>query len=106
MSTMKGETMYLLKDLWDGNVNPSERYIRKGSEYSKLTKEISDCMDQMIEEMSPKCAELLEEFQEKRLILNAILEEDAFIRGVRIGAQFILDVVGDYKSQLPQMGDK
>ena len=74
--------MYLLKDLWDGNVNPGERYIRRGSEYSKLTKEISDCMDQMIEEMSPKCAELLEEFQEKRLILNAILEEDAFIRGL------------------------
>ena len=98
--------MYLLKYLWDGDVNPSERYIRNGSKYSKLTKEVSDCMDRMIEEMSPKCAELLEEFQEKRLILNAILEEDAFIRGVRIGAQFILDVVGDYKSQLPQMGDK
>ena len=98
--------MYLLKDLWDGNVNPSERYIRKDSEYSKLTKEVDDYMDRMIEEMSPKSVELLEEFLDKRLTLNAILEEDAFIRGVRIGAQFILDVIGDYKSQLPQTGDK
>ena len=98
--------MYLLSDLWNGNLNPSERYIRQRSEYARLTQEASNCMDQMLEEMSPKCSELLEDFLDKRLILNAILEEDAFIRGVRIGAQFILDVIGDYKSQLYQIGDK
>ena len=98
--------MYLLKDLWYGNINPGERYGRRGSEYMRLSREVSDCMDRLIAELSPKSVELLDEFLDKRLILNSISEEDAFVRGVRIGAQFILDVVGDYKSQLPQMGDK
>ena len=31
--------MYLLKDLWYGNVTPGERFGRRGSEYMKLTEE-------------------------------------------------------------------
>ena len=98
--------MYLLKDLWYGNVNPSERYGRRGSEYMKLSKEVSDCMERLIEDLPPKSVELLDEFLDKRLILNSIMEEDSFIRGVRIGAQFILDVVSDYRSQLPQADEE
>ena len=94
--------MYILKDLWYGKVNLSERYGRRGSEYMKLTKETSDCIDRLIEELSPKCVELLDEFLDKHMLLNSISEEDTFIRGVRIGAQFILDVTGDYRSQLSQ----
>lgn len=97
--------MYLLKDLWYGNLNPNERYGRRGSEYMKLTEEANECMDRLITELTPKGAEILEEFLDKHMILNSICEEDTFIRGVRIGAQFILDVVGDYESQLPQLGD-
>ena len=98
--------MYLLKDLWYGNVNPSERYGRRGSEYKKMTAEANDCMDRLIAELTPKGSELLEEFLDKHMVLNSICEEDTFIRGVRIGAQFILDVVGDYKSQLPQADEE
>ena len=98
--------MYLLKDLWHGSVNPSERYGRRGSEYMKLSKEVSDCMDQLIQDLPPKSVELLDEYLDKRVILNAIMEKDSFIRGVRIGAQFILDVIGDYRSQLPQADEE
>ena len=98
--------MYLLRDLWYGNVTPGERFGRRGSEYMKLTKEATEMMDRLIAELSPEGAKLLEELLDKQIVLHSITEEDIFIRGVRIGAQFILDVVGDYKSQLPQMGDK
>ena len=63
-------------------------------------------MDQLIEDLTPKSVELLDEYLDKRVILNAIMEEDSFIRGVRIGAQFILDVIGDYRSQLPQADEE
>ena len=63
-------------------------------------------MDQLIEDLPPKSVELLDEYLDKRVILNAIMEEDSFIRGVRIGAQFILDVIGDYRSQLPQADEE
>ena len=98
--------MYLLRDLWYGNVTPGERLGRRGSEYMKLTEEAIEMMDRLIAELSPEGAKLLEELLDKQIVLHSITEEDTFIRGVRIGAQFILDVVGDYKSQLPQMGNK
>ena len=98
--------MYLLRDLWYGNVTPGERFGRRGSEYMKLTEEANEMMDRLIAELSPEGAKLLEELLDKQIVLHSINEEDTFVRGVRIGAQFILDVVGDYKSQLPQMGDK
>lgn len=97
--------MYFLKDLWYGNINPSERYARRGSEYKKLTEEANDCMDRLISELTPTGVEALEEFLDKQMMLHSLSEEDTFIRGVRIGAQFILDVVGDYRSQLPQSGE-
>ena len=97
--------MYLLNDLWYGNVNPSERFARRGSEYRKLTEEANELMEQLTVELTPKGMEILEDLLDKHVILSSISEEDTFIRGVRIGAQFILDVVGDYKSQLPQSGD-
>lgn len=98
--------MYLLRDLWYGNVTPGERFGRRGSEYMKLTEEANEMMERLIAELSPEGAKLLEELLDKQIVLHSITEEDTFVRGVRIGAQFILDVIGDYKSQLPQIGDK
>ncbi len=97
--------MYLLSDLWYGNVNPCERYAINNSEYKKARKEANESMDRLMELLSPEAKTLLETVLDKHLILTSISEEDTFIRGVRIGAQFILDVIGDYKSQLPQMGE-
>ena len=39
------------------------------------------------------------------LLSEGIDEEDAFICGVRIGARFILDILGEYHSQIPQIGE-
>ena len=97
--------MYLLSDLWYGNVNPCERYAHNNSEYKKVRAEANENMERLMELLSPEARKLLETILDKNLILTSISEEDVFIRGVRIGAQFILDVISDYKSQLPQMGE-
>lgn len=46
--------MYLLNDLWYGNVNPSERYACRGSEYKKVTAEAAEGMDRLMAELTPK----------------------------------------------------
>ena len=97
--------MYLLSDLWYGNVNPCERYTNNNSEYKKVRAEANESMDRLMELLSPEAKILLETVLDKHVVLTSISEEDTFIRGVRIGAQFMLDVIGDYKSQLPQMGE-
>ena len=102
----KEKTMYILKNLWYGNVNPGERFSRLGSEYKKVAAEANTYMELLAAEMTPKGAEYLEKLLDKNMVLSSISEEDAFIRGVRIGAQFILDVVSDYKSQLPSVDEE
>lgn len=97
--------MYLLKALWDGNVNPSERFARKDSEYMKIKEDAHECMECLLKELTPEGKNILEDFYDKTMQAMEISEEDTFIRGVRIGAHFILDVVGDYRSQLPLADD-
>jgi len=97
--------MYLLNELWYGNVTPNERSARKNSEYARVSQEANECLEQLMAELSPKEKTVLEAFASKSMTLASISDEDAFICGVRIGARFMLDVLGDYHSQLPQIGE-
>ena len=95
--------MFLLSNLWHGNITPSERAIQDGSEYQKLSHESTNYMDIFRSELSPSGKKALDDYSRTQMQLADIAEEDAFIRGVRIGAQFILDIISEYKSQLPQV---
>ena len=86
--------MYLLEELWKGKVTPDERAVQKGSPYQKIRRESIACMECFRKELSPEGKKALEEFFNKEAQLTDISEQDAFVRGVRIGAQFILDVIG------------
>ena len=97
--------MNLLKDLWDGKIRPSERAVRAGSEYEALQKGMIDDLERLNERLDPEEKNLLKEYCEKVLQAEDISNEEAFISGVQIGAKFILDVIGEYPLQLPQMGE-
>ena len=93
--------MYILEDLWNGNVAPSERFIRSGSPYAELQKQMVAAEDAFRKELSPEGKQAYEEFCRKQAGMAEIAECDSFIRGVRFGARFLLDVIGEYDSQMP-----
>lgn len=95
--------MYLLEELWRGEITPSERAVRKDSPYHKISHEATDLCELLRKELSSEGKKLLDEYHNKQMQLADISLQDAFIRGVRIGAQFVLDVTGKYESQLPQV---
>ena len=95
--------MYILEDLWYGNVAPAERMIRKGSRYSKLQKQLVAAEDALREELSPDGKNAYEKICRNQTELAQIAECDSFIRGVRIGARLVLDIMEDYPSQLPSV---
>lgn len=97
--------MYLLEELWKGNVTPDERAVRKGSPYQELQQASIECIERFRKELSPEGKKALDEYFDKEAQLADISEQDAFVRGVRIGARFILDVIGEYRSQLPQVNE-
>lgn len=97
--------MYILDTFWDGCPAGYERMIRDNSEYQKIayqSLELAEEIDAALSEEGRKC---FERYQSTQVDLNTISEQDCFIRGVRLGARFILDVVGEYRSQLPFLNE-
>ncbi len=93
--------MYILEDLWNGDITPSERVIRTGSQYAQLQKQLVAAEEDFRKELSPDGKAAYDTFCRKQAELSEISECDCFIRGVRIGARLLLDIVGDYPSQMP-----
>lgn len=97
--------MHLLDELWRGKVTPDERAIREGSTYEKINRESIAVMRTVLQELSKEGEKAFDQYCQLEQQLSEISERDTFIRGVRIGARFILDILGEYDSQLPQVRD-
>ena len=93
--------MYILEELWNGNITPSERVIRTGSQYAQLQKQLVAAEEDFRKELSPEGKAAYDIFCRKQAELSEISECDCFIRGVRVGARLLLDIVADYPSQTP-----
>ncbi len=97
--------MYVLKELWQGNIIPMERSVRPGSDYKKTSLEISEQIDRFLETLPPEGRKQWEVISDLRSDMTLMGEEDAFIYGFRLGARMIMDVVGDYKGQFVEEGE-
>ena len=97
--------MYLLEQLWRGNIAPSERYIRSNSEYKKASQAFCDAAEKMTEELTPEGKKYWEAVANYQSDMTMLAEEDIFIYGFRMGARMILDVIGDYKGQFYEVSE-
>lgn len=97
--------MYVLQELWRGNITPSERYVRSGSEYRKISQEVCDKMDAFLENLTPEARKQLEAITDLKNDMSVMVSEDSFLYGFRLGARMILDIVGDYKGQFYSPGE-
>lgn len=98
--------MYVLNQLWRGDISPMERPIRRGSEYYKTVVEISKKMDAILEAQAPEERKQMEELESLKSDLSLLAEEDSFLYGFRMGARLMLDVMGDYEGQFCSPGEK
>ena len=97
--------MYLLEQLWRGNIAPSERYIRSNSEYKKASQAFCDAAEKMTEELTPEGKKYWDAVANYQSDMTMLAEEDIFIYGFRMGARMILDVIGDYKGQFYEVSE-
>ena len=96
--------MYILDDLYNGNIHPSEKCYRKGTEYAKLKGRSMEDMERFTEELSDAGKKLFEDYENKQALMADISEQDAFIEGVRFGVMFILDIINPSESQFSYSG--
>ena len=97
--------MFVLQELWRGNITPSERFVRSGREYKKIAGKLSDEMDRLMEAISPEARKQLENIGNLRADMTVLANEDYFIYGFRLGARLMLDVLGEYKGQFYSPGE-
>ena len=97
--------MFVLKDLWNGNVSPSERAVRQGSKYHELSKLLLAYAEQFEKELTPDGKKAFRAYEETQNELQEISDFDAFYKGVCFGVRFMLDVIGNHQTDLPQIGE-
>lgn len=95
--------MLILEKLWNGEIAPWERAVQENSEYETLSRRTAELQSMIYKELSAEARAIFDEYNDKEEQLADISEQDAFIKGVRIGAQFILDIINEYPSSLPQI---
>ena len=86
--------MFVLENLWKGRIRPSERCYRDGSRYAELIRRGVDLEKRFCNELSEAGKNAYKELYETQVEMIEIGEQDAFLQGVRFGAQFMLDVLG------------
>jgi len=88
--------MYVLKELWRGNISPTERSVRPGSEYKRVSVESCERIEHFLATLTPEGRKQWEAICDLQSDMALMGEEDAFIYGFRMGARMMMEIVGDY----------
>ena len=97
--------MYVLEELWKGKITPSERGYRKDSHCAELVRQANETADIFYRELSAVGKKAYDSHCTQESKIMDVSECDTFIRGFRLGARMILDVVGDYDSPMLQVNE-
>ncbi len=90
--------MAILEELYNGNIVPSEKFIKKGGEYQKVNDELSEKIEKLTCTLNSKEKDLCEEIGDGICKLSYISEKECFIEGFRLGAQIMREIL-EYKSE-------
>ena len=97
--------MYVLEDLWKGKITPTDRGYRKDSPYAKMVRQANESEDIFYKDLSAVGKKAYEAHCDQQGQLEDVKDCDSFIRGFRLGAGMILDVVGSCDSPMLQVNE-
>ena len=91
--------MYILHDLWNGELYLAERNCPTDEQYRTARKHMVEQEDLFWKELSHAGKHAYEAFQDARSDLIWQDNQNAFVQGVRIGVQLMLDVLSGEGAQ-------
>lgn len=91
--------MSAIEELYYGNISPCERFAKSTSEYKELSKKLLVLENDLLKHLSQTNKELFERILEIHGEQESISEKDAFIYGLRLGAQLAFEILSPYESQ-------
>ena len=90
--------MTILNELYNGNIEPAQRFVKKGSEYQSLQNEFAEMAEQLTATLNKEQKQLFLKVEDVLLNLNSISEEEIYIDGFCTGAKMLLEIL-NYKSE-------
>lgn len=90
--------MSILEELYKGNVNPSDKYIKENSEYAEINKQLTKYIDELLPLLNDEEKQLCEKIADTASNLGYISEKERFVEGFCTGAQIVLELL-NYKSE-------
>ena len=90
--------MNILNEFFNGNISPSEKFIKKDSEYYKLNCGLMGKIEEFTGGLKEKEKVIFDEIEDYAIKLCALCEEERYIEGFCTGAKLMLEVM-NYKSE-------
>ncbi len=87
--------MQVLEDLYMGDIHPSERSFKKGSQYSRALNDIVKAGDALLGTLTEKQKEQYEAYMTAQREENVLTDCETFICAFRLGAKIMMDVLTD-----------
>ena len=80
-----------------GNIHPSERRFKKGSQYSRALNEVVKAGDALNGTLTEKQKEQFEAYMTAQREVNMLTDCETFIYAFRLGAKIMMDVLAEEK---------
>ena len=85
--------MQVLEDLYLGDIHPSERSFKKGSQYSMVLNEVVKAGDSLLDTLTEKQKEQFEAYMTAQREVNVLTDCETFCYAFKLGARIMLDVL-------------
>ncbi len=90
--------MSALEELYNGNISPSEKFLKDGGEYKAINQKLTKYIDELMLHLNNEEKQLCEKIEDNIYKLSYISEKECFIEGFRLGAQIMWEILL-YKSE-------
>ena len=90
--------MSILEELYNGNINPSEKFLKASGGYKKINQELNKHIDELMLHLNDEEKQLFQKIEDNIYQLNYISEKECFIEGFCLGAQIMREIL-EHKSE-------
>ena len=85
--------MTILEEIYHGNINPSEKFVKKNGEYAQLFTEYTTKLDSLMAIINEDERDLLEGILETGGAMEMMSHKESFIEGFCLGAGIMLEIL-------------
>jgi len=85
--------MSILDELYNGNIVPAERFVKKGGEYARLMGELAECTEKLSSTLDDTGKELWDRIMDTDHAMEFLTEKASFIDGFCLGVRIMVEVL-------------